>query len=235
MEDAGAEGRARRVCVIGENSLAARYLLRILEKDSALYPLAFDDLVCGSGPPNQLPISIPFTVFLIDRCGLVLPVAELARGLKQRFPKGRYIVLDQEQSREELVFLVGIGFHGFLAHRSVDEELLAAVHAVSEGRLWMPGEVLHSCIRGGEHLRRRALKDQNLTDEVTPRENQILDLLRQRLSNKEIAEALQIQVSTVKFHLSNIFAKRQINNRRELTEETPLLRDWKSFISSQHS
>ncbi len=226
----------RPVCVIGENTLAARYLLHLLEKDSGLCPIAFEEL---AGNPRQAErqVSSPLTIFLIDRCGLALPAAELLQGLKQRFPKSRYIALDQEQSREELAFLARIGFHGFLAHRSVENELLTAVQAVSEGRLWMPSDVLRSFVRRGERLARcnAVWRDQTWCDEVTPRENQILDLLKQRLSNKEIAEVLQIRVSTVKFHLSNIFSKRQISNRRELLEKTPFIRGWKNFVSSQPS
>jgi len=44
--------------------------------------------------------------------------------------------------------------------------------------------------------------------------------VRRRLSNREIADLLQIRVSTVKFHLSNILSKMHANNRRELTGPT---------------
>lgn len=57
---------------------------------------------------------------------------------------------------------------------------------------------------------------------MTAREAQILELARQRLSNKEIAIKLNIEVSTVKFHLSNIFSKLQIASRSELWKDSSL-------------
>lgn len=231
--------QGRHVCVIGQNTLAVRYLLQILARDPALSPAILGDLTTQESPASRLPASLPAStlpVFLIDRCGLIVPAAELLRRLKHRFPDGRYIVLDREESRDELVLLVSSGFHGFLPHWAVDHDLLPAVHAVSDGRLWMPADVLHSCAQGGWRLpRSRPLRDRTLRDAVTPRENQILELIKQRLSNKEIAEVLQIQVSTVKFHLSNIFSKRQINNRRDLAGEVPLLDGWKDFVSARDS
>jgi DNA-binding NarL/FixJ family response regulator len=54
----------------------------------------------------------------------------------------------------------------------------------------------------------------------TPREVQILEMVRGRMSNREIAGLLKISVSTVKFHLTNILSKRQAGCRQELL--TPL-------------
>jgi DNA-binding CsgD family transcriptional regulator len=51
---------------------------------------------------------------------------------------------------------------------------------------------------------------------MTRREIEILDLLRHRLCNKEIANILDIAEVTVKFHVSNIFSKAKVNRRREL-------------------
>ncbi len=53
---------------------------------------------------------------------------------------------------------------------------------------------------------------------LTPRESQILELVKRRLSNKEIAGIRRVQESTVKFHLSNIFSKLRVPNRQALID-----------------
>ena len=57
---------------------------------------------------------------------------------------------------------------------------------------------------------------------LTSRENQVLDLLRRRYSNKEMATLLKISESTVKFHVSNVLTKLNVNDRRDLTDKHSL-------------
>jgi DNA-binding CsgD family transcriptional regulator len=61
---------------------------------------------------------------------------------------------------------------------------------------------------------------------LTVRENQILDLLRRRYSNKEIANHFGISESTVKFHVSNVLTKLNVNDRRDVKD--------KKYLSSRN-
>lgn len=194
----------------------------ILERDRAFQVLTFEHLV------HQRSLGCDPTVFLIDGCGLALPPVQFIRGLCPRFPDAKYIVLDRQQSDQDLVQLVWLGFHGFLLHDDVDNSLIRAVRAVSEGRLWVPSRVLHSY---GEYtaLANRAVPEGH--EAVTRRENEVLELVRRRLSNKEIGEILGIRESTVKYHLSNIFSKRQVSSRRELSGESCFPPVWRNFLS----
>jgi LuxR family maltose regulon positive regulatory protein len=62
-------------------------------------------------------------------------------------------------------------------------------------------------------------KSQPLVDPLTNRELDVLDLLAQRLSNKEIADTLFISTTTVKGHLQNIYEKLNVSKRREAVEK----------------
>jgi DNA-binding NarL/FixJ family response regulator len=67
---------------------------------------------------------------------------------------------------------------------------------------------------------------------ITQRESQILELVKRRLSNKEIGAVLNIQESTVKFHLSNVFSKLQVTRRSELQAKDELSDIWKQLLAS---
>jgi LuxR family maltose regulon positive regulatory protein len=58
-----------------------------------------------------------------------------------------------------------------------------------------------------------------LVDPLTTREQEVLDLLAQRLSNQEIADKLFISITTVKSHIQNIYGKLNVNKRREAVEK----------------
>jgi len=60
----------------------------------------------------------------------------------------------------------------------------------------------------------------------------VIELVKRRLSNKEIGAILNIQESTVKFHLSNIFSKLQVNRRRQLQDKAQLSEIWRKLIAS---
>jgi DNA-binding CsgD family transcriptional regulator len=67
---------------------------------------------------------------------------------------------------------------------------------------------------------------------ITQRESQILELVKRRLSNKEIGAVLNIQESTVKFHLSNVFSKLRVSRRSELQAKAELSSIWKQLLAS---
>ncbi len=98
------------------------------------------------------------------------------------------------------------------------EELAAAVHALHEGLIVAAPHLLNrlfaSRSRAGEALSFEAA-EQTLTEALTARETEVLQLLAQGLANKQIASLLSISEHTVKFHVSSIYAKLGAANRTE--------------------
>ena len=108
------------VYVVDQNRLAAHYLLGILAKNRALRAVTLDDLVV------QKPTERTTPVFIIDRGGIDLPLSECLRVLKERHPNARFLVLDEEQPVAEIVRLLSLGIHGFVAYPQVAGHLLGA-------------------------------------------------------------------------------------------------------------
>lgn len=123
-------------------------------------------------------------------------------------PQLRLVVLGADTSSEYLERVIGAGAKGYLPITAQEGEVRMAIETVRDGSVWAPRKVLSRLLDGP--------KDPP-TPRFTPREQQILQLLRNGSSNREIAAALRIDESTVKAHLSRLMRKVGVNNRIALT------------------
>jgi len=213
------------VCVVEQNRLAARYLLDLLSKGSALHAVTLEELIAQKPAPRVDP------VFIVDREGIDLPVSECLRLLRERYPNARVLLLDEAQPVEQAARFLALGVHGFVPFAQIDEKLTLAVERISRGELWFSPDVLEAYARGSI-ASFKTVSQSAAGQAITQRESQIIELVKRRLSNKEIAEALKIQESTVKFHLSNIFSKLQLNRRSELQDKSQRSEIWGKLIAS---
>jgi len=99
---------------------------------------------------------------------------------------------------------------GLLSSEASSDELIAAVHAIHQGMIVAPRVQLESL--WGKNPPNET---DELIEQLTPRETEILELLAQGLANKQIALDLEISEHTVKFHVSSIYAKLGATNRME--------------------
>jgi DNA-binding NarL/FixJ family response regulator len=121
------------------------------------------------------------------------------------------LLLTDEQ--EDALKLTDFPVWGVLSPDASSEELASALRALAEG-LWVGSPVLMQNL-----LERRALpylEDAELvTDPLTDREREVLQLVAEGLANKQIALSLSISEHTVKFHLSSLYAKLGVTSRTE--------------------
>ena len=195
------------VCCVTENCLAEAYIGQLLRADRRFRLLNW-------GRYSQLsPTCQRDTVFVIDECGLNTPLSECMKKLRGDRSNAKFLVLDYEKAEQEILRLLVMGAHGYVAHTNVPDSLGSAIQWIAAGQLWVPQQVLQEFLCEVGHILRKDIDDRQTT---TPREDEILELVRRRLSNREIADLLKIRVSTVKFHVSNIFSKMHASSRREL-------------------
>jgi NarL family two-component system response regulator LiaR len=198
-----------QVCAIAHNLLVEAYLAQLLRTDHHLRPLSLKQYTGLS------PIARRDTVFVLDQSALEVPLCECLRQLRDGCSSARFIVLDEEKSKEEIVRLLVVGAHGYVSHADVSRTLVRAIVSVAGGQPWIPQEAFQQFLHEIGCVLRKDIHHRQTT---TLREDEILELVRRRLSNREIADFLRIRTSTVKFHLSNILSKMHANNRRDLIE-----------------
>lgn len=114
--------------------------------------------------------------------------------------------------------LLRSGVSAVLPNTATGEEIIAAVEAALAGLVVLPRDALEifkdTPTEKANH-ESTALDREPLTETLTPRERQILDMMAEGLGNKEIAWRLQISEHTVKFHVSSVLAKLDASSRTE--------------------
>jgi len=130
-----------------------------------------------------------------------------------RLNGGRTVILVSKhpQSHEELR-LIYLGVHGIVPMLNLDNELARAVDLVLNGGLWVKRSTLDEYVKRANRSTATGTLDKGLT----MREEQIVVFLSKRFSNKEIGNTLKISERTVKFHVSNILQKFNVENRKEI-------------------
>ncbi|MEW6405339.1 MAG: response regulator transcription factor [Chloroflexota bacterium] len=102
---------------------------------------------------------------------------------------------------------------GVLSLNATEDELAAGIRAVAEG-LWVGAAGLMSGLMRDE-ARIRPLDGESLSEPLTAREKEVLQLMAEGMANKQIALSLGISEHTVKFHLSSLYTKLNVSGRTE--------------------
>jgi len=155
----------------------------------------------------------PVDILLTDVMMPGMNGRELAKLVKQKFPSVKIIALSmsgQGDIVEEMITQADIA--GYLLKQTNGAELADAIHKVYEGGSFFQEDVLR------ELEVQAKLKKQVEAIHITNREKQLIALIEKDLTNKEIAEALNISTLTVETHRKNIFRKTGTNNALSLVK-----------------
>lgn len=208
-------------CIIGNNCLVNLYLAERVRKDPDLRCMSFRDLL---GPSSEIPSSI---IFILDMTEMTIPLSKTVQTLGGRFPGGKFLVMAKTVPLNEICGFLELGIDGLMEYEDVESHLVPAIKQISAGGTWHSPTVEMHVLRVVKRFARKS------SGVLTFRELDIVQLVRQRLTNKEIACLLGVEESTVKFHLGNIFGKLNIGTRDELLGKNAKDQDILHFLSGK--
>ena len=152
---------------------------------------------------------------------------EATRKLLGKYPDLKVIMITASEKDEDLFEAVKAGAQGYILKTVTDSQYMRdAIWRVAEGEAIIPPAMAprllneFSTLSKGKFVKKKEKKEpiEEIIEEkeislLTPRENEVLELVAQGLSNKEIAKGLVISVNTVRSHLRFILDKLHMNNR----------------------
>ncbi|MBD3917526.1 response regulator transcription factor [Paenibacillus sp. PR3] len=152
---------------------------------------------------------------LMDLMMPVMDGVQTTGALMQRYPELKIVMLTSFLEDDKVLAAVEAGAVSYVLKTVSAEELIYALMGAAKGMPVMTGDVSQALTRG---LRQRSAQgaDEGLTD----REKEVLLLIADGMSNKEIAEELHISVKTVKTHVSNLLMKCELEDRTQLAVYT---------------
>ena len=139
---------------------------------------------------------------------------EATMEIKKSWPEIKVLVLSQYDDKEYVSRLLKAGASGYILKKAMGDELMTAIRAVADGEFYLYPSIASSVVDG--YLLKGEPQVDDPYDRLTDRELQVLKLLAEGLSHKEVAETLNISAKTVVAHQSNISEKLDIHSRAGL-------------------
>jgi DNA-binding NarL/FixJ family response regulator len=140
------------------------------------------------------------------------------RRLKSAFPDVTVVMLTVHDATEKLVEAVKAGAQGYLVKNIRSAELLEQLRGLRRGEAAITRRMAARILEEFQRGQTPAATTSESASDLTGRELEVLELVADRLSNKEIATRLVISEHTVKNHLKNILGKLHLRSRREAAD-----------------
>lgn len=199
-----------RVLLADDHAMVVAGLSRLLEPD---YELA------GTAENGQVLIEMATRlapdVIVVDISMPLLNGIEAVREIRKRGSEAKIIFLTMHSDAGFAVEALEAGASGYLLKQSAAEELLAAIREVLKGRTYVTPliarDVFDTALRGERAADRPSAR-------LTARERQVLQLLAEGKSAKEIAAVLNVSTRTAEFHKYNVMDKLGLRSTAELTQ-----------------
>lgn len=205
------QGASIRIGIIDDNRLVREALTAMLDAEDDLQVVA----AVAAGSPTLAEVApdiLLLDIGLGDQDSLAL-----ANELRVQVPSARIVVMDLAPMNEDVVDFVSAGISGFVLKDTTLAEFLVTIRAVAAGEKVLPAQMTRSLFSQiakdvGEREKEAVLDDVRMTR----REQEVIALIGEGLSNKEIATRLSIATHTVKSHVRNVMEKLALHTRLQI-------------------
>lgn len=201
-----------RIVVAEDHAMIAEGIAKLLENDCELVEVVADGKTLISATQHHLP-----DLILVDVSLPLLNGLEATRQIKKRFPTIHVIILTMHTDPALVNDARAAGASGYLIKESAASELLHAIREVLRGKKIFSSTIQENVNKGSVSVEHHETTTQSGRP-ITPRQREVLQLIAEGRSNKEIAEILNLAVKTVEFHKTRLMRTLQLHSVPELTK-----------------
>jgi len=198
-----------RVLLADDHRLLREAFARLLESDCDVVGSVADGRALLAAAPDLRP-----DIVVLDIAMPLLNGLDAARQLKRTMPKVKVIFLTMSEDPEVAAEAFRVGASGYLLKNSAASELLQAIREVSLGRSY----VTPLATRGLVETLLHRTEPPNKPAELSPRQREVLQLLAEGHTMKEIAHVLKITPRTVAFHKYSMMEQLGVTSSAELIQ-----------------
>lgn len=141
--------------------------------------------------------------------------AELANSFHDKGLLAAVVILTGDTGESALIDAIGAGAAGFLLKTDALANVIIAVRRAAEGEILLPAAVLARLVGRQRHRYEQDAQRKRLLDALTPREQQVLDLMAQGLDTRAIADKLVVSYSTVRGYIQSVLNKLDAHSKLE--------------------
>lgn len=155
-------------------------------------------------------------IVLMDIGMPVMNGMEATKQIKKRSEDVKVLVLTMHDNEEYLFQVLQAGASGYVLKKAADSDLVNAIHVVARGDCFLYPSAAKMVVEDYLEKLKSGQEPAPSYDALTDREREILKLIAEGYTNREIAESLFISVKTVETHKANIMEKLNLHKRAEL-------------------
>jgi len=163
-------------------------------------PVERDKLLTDGREAVEKAVELKPDVTVVDISMPELDGVEAVRQIREAVPDNKVLVLTMHESDQMVRRALDAGAHGFILKSDLTDSLPKAVRAVADGKRFLTPKVSQMVLEGFLKTRSEQRQGERRSTRTTPRETEIVRLLAEGKSNKEIAAQLGITVRTVETH-----------------------------------
>src|SRR6266852_4417474 len=156
-------------------------------------------------------------VILMDISMLLLHGIDATRRLRKLVPKSKILIVTMHADADYVAEAFRAGASGYLLKRSAASELVSAIHEVLEGKRYLTPLITGQALDWLRKSEGRERGGGGAASVLSPRQREVLQLVAEGRTAKEIATLLRISVKTVEFHKSRIMRELGMRSVAEIT------------------
>lgn len=162
----------------------------------------------------KLAIQLKPDIILMDLAMPLLNGLEATRQIKKQNPQAKILILTMHENEEYIRQVLVAGAMGYILKDAAARELLGAIRSVYKGEVVLSPAITRLVV--SDYLRWGDISPSEPSDGLTDREREILQLIAEGYTNKQIAQILSISIKTVQAHRLNLMKKLDLHDRGEL-------------------